>query len=107
MGKVYKAFDPKLKRFVALKFVKGDSDVVVKRFVQEAQSQGQLVHENICRIYEVGEYNQTPYIAMQYISGGNLAENSQLGDGPGHYALGWGYLAIQDYEHAKIHFYKS
>jgi serine/threonine-protein kinase len=76
MGKVYKAFDPKLKRYVALKFVKGDSDDVVKRFIQEAQSQGQLVHENICRIYEVGEYNHTPYIAMQYISGGTLAENA-------------------------------
>lgn len=76
MGKVYKAFDPKLKRYVALKFVKGDSDEVVKRFIQEAQSQGQLIHENICRIYEVGEYHHTPYIAMQYISGGTLAENA-------------------------------
>ncbi len=76
MGKVYKAFDPKLKRYVALKFVKGDSHEVVKRFIQEAQSQGQLIHEHICRIYEVVEYNNTPYISMQYIGGGTLSENA-------------------------------
>jgi len=74
MGKVYKAFDPHLKRFVALKFVKEDSDDVIKRFVQEAQAQGQITHENICRIYEVGEYNNMPYIAMQYIDGPSLFE---------------------------------
>ena len=74
MGKVYKAFDPHLKRYVALKFVKEDSDEVIKRFVQEAQAQGQITHENICRIYEVGEYNNTPYIAMQYIDGPSLLE---------------------------------
>ena len=71
---VYKAFDPHLKRFVALKFVKEDSDDVIKRFVQEAQAQGQITHENICRIYEVGEYNNMPYIAMQYIDGPSLFE---------------------------------
>ena len=74
MGKVYKAFDPHLKRFVALKFVKEDSDNVIKRFIQEAQAQGQITHENICRIYEVGEYNNMPYIAMQYIDGPSLFE---------------------------------
>jgi serine/threonine-protein kinase len=61
MGKVYKAFDPHLKQ-------------VIKRFVQEAQAQGQITHENICRIYEVGEYNNKPYIAMQYINGPSLLE---------------------------------
>ncbi len=74
MGKVYKAFDPHLKRYVALKFVKENSDDVIERFVQEAQAQGQITHENICRIYEVGEYNNTPYIAMQYIDGPSLLE---------------------------------
>jgi serine/threonine-protein kinase len=72
MGKVYKAFDPRLKRHVALKFVKGDSDENVQRFIQEARSQAQLSHENICRIYEVGEFKEAPYIAMQYIEGDTL-----------------------------------
>ncbi|MCP4156429.1 MAG: protein kinase, partial [bacterium] len=72
MGVVYKAFDPQLKRFVALKFVKKDSQDNLKRFVQEAQAQAQLTHKNICRVYEVGEYEDSPYISMQYIDGISL-----------------------------------
>jgi serine/threonine-protein kinase len=77
MANVYKAFDPKLKRFVALKFLKIDSLEMKQRFSQEAQSQARLTHDNICQIYKVGEYGNTPYISMQYISGKPLLDSTR------------------------------
>lgn len=69
MGRVYKAFDPALKRFVALKFIRGDDPELTQRFLNEAQAQARVEHENVCKIYEVGEASGRPYIAMQYIEG--------------------------------------
>jgi serine/threonine-protein kinase len=73
MGRVYKAFDPILKRFVALKFIRGDDPIVRKRFQQEAQSQARIEHENVCKIFEAGEIEGKFYIAMQYIDGATLS----------------------------------
>ena len=69
MGQVYKAFDPNLQRHVALKFILGDNPNLIKRFNQEARAQAQVDHERICKVYEVGEVEGKPYIAMQYIDG--------------------------------------
>jgi serine/threonine protein kinase len=55
MGRVFKAFDPRLKRFVALKFIRGDDPTILKRFQQEAQSQARIEHENVCKVFEAGE----------------------------------------------------
>ncbi|MEW6368469.1 MAG: serine/threonine-protein kinase [Acidobacteriota bacterium] len=74
MGRVYKAVDPVLKRPVALKFLRGDDQRQVERFLQEARAQAQVQHEHICRVYEVGEVQGRHYIAMQYISGQTLAQ---------------------------------
>ena len=69
MARVYKAFDPQLKRYVALKFIRGDNPVLTERLLKEARAQAQLEHEHVCKIYEVGEENGKRYIAMQFIKG--------------------------------------
>lgn len=74
MGKVYKARDPRLDRFVALKFLQCHDKKMIERFLQEARAQAQVEHENICKVYEVGEVQGYPYIAMQFISGLSLKQ---------------------------------
>ena len=72
MGRVYKAFDPRLKRFVALKFIRGDDPDLNRRFLREAQAQARVEHDNVCRVHEVGEVQGRLYIAMPYLEGENL-----------------------------------
>src|SRR6267142_872212 len=74
MGQVYKAFDRKLKRLVALKFVRGADPVQERCFLQEAQAQARVDHAHVCRVYEVGRISNQPYIAMQHIEGKTLRE---------------------------------
>lgn len=77
MGAVYLAYDETLERQVALKIPKfpaGAGDEVVKRFYREARSAAAISHPNICGIYDVGEFEGTHYIAMQYVEGHSLAD---------------------------------
>jgi len=72
MGIVFKATDVSLQRTVAIKFLpdKMSSDEgMVKRFVREARSSARLNHTNIVTVYGVGQYEQTYYIAMEYVDG--------------------------------------
>ncbi len=77
MGNVFKAYDPTLKRYVALKILRRDDPEETKRFLREARAQAQVEHVHVCKVYESGEFEGNPYIAMQYIEGQNLG---QLGD---------------------------
>ncbi len=74
MGKVYQAFDRKLKRPVALKFLRAADAQLETRFLQEAQAQARVEHACVCRVYEAGRIGELPYIAMQYIDGQTLRE---------------------------------
>jgi serine/threonine-protein kinase len=74
MGTVYKAFDPTLGRWVALKFLHRNDGGHAERFLREARAQARVSHPNICQIHEVGEAEGRPYIAMQYVDGRSLGE---------------------------------
>ncbi len=74
VGNVYKAYDPNLKRHIALKILRNEDPEVVQRFLREARAQAQVEHSHVCKIYESGEHEGHPYIAMQYIDGQNLRD---------------------------------
>jgi serine/threonine-protein kinase len=80
-GIVYKAHDPKLDRLVALKILRPElvaleeSGVGLKqRFHQEAVAAGRLTHPAIIAVHDVGEAEGRPFIVMEYIDGGTLAD---------------------------------
>lgn len=75
MGEVYKAHDPSLGRFVALKIMRGpslDDTNARERFIREAQSAGGLRHPNIVTVYDLGDVEEQLYIAMEFIHGQDL-----------------------------------
>ena len=76
MGVVYKAEDLKLRRTVALKFLRDRclSDDERKRFVREAQAAAALQHPNICTIFEVDEVDGQVFFAMAFVEGRTLSE---------------------------------
>lgn len=74
MGQVYRAFDPRLRRLVAIKFIHNATDSSIRRFMQEAQAQARIDHENICKVYEVGEVSGKHFVCMQYIDGKTLKD---------------------------------
>src|SRR5215208_1070942 len=82
MGAVYKAYDTKLQRIVALKLL--PSEYVSqqdrrRRFFQEARAASALNHPHILTVYEVGEDDGRPYIAMEYIEGETLRQKIKSG----------------------------
>jgi len=74
MGEVYKAWDKGLQRYVALKYLRFDDPELVERLFREARAQARIDHPGVCEVYEVGEEDGRPFIAMQYVEGPQLDE---------------------------------
>lgn len=74
MGSLYLAWDAKLERQIAIKVLKEDDQDLRERFAREAKSAARLRHPHIVTIFELGEHEGQPYIAMEYIHGRTLAQ---------------------------------
>ena len=77
MGEVYKAHDPVLNRFVAVKTISaelGADDTLRKRFQREAQSAARLNHPNIITVFDFGEEQGKIYMAMELLEGADLKQ---------------------------------
>lgn len=75
MANVYRAYDPSINRVLAIKVLKRDycrDPDCAKRFLREAKAAGALSHPNIVTIYDVGEIEGFPYIAMELLDGAPL-----------------------------------
>jgi eukaryotic-like serine/threonine-protein kinase len=74
MGTVFRAYDPTLGRLVALKLIRGPDPALAQRLLLEARAQARIGHEHVCEIYEAGEEDGRPYIAMRFVNGASLKE---------------------------------
>ncbi|WP_309644019.1 protein kinase domain-containing protein [Phenylobacterium sp.] len=77
MADVYRAYDPSIRRALAIKVLKDqyrEDPEYASRFLREAKAAGALSHPNIVTIYDVGEVNGYPYIAMELLDGEPLNE---------------------------------
>ncbi len=83
MGTVWLAEDTRLHRRVALKFLQpgiGAGEAAAERLLREARAASALDHPHIATIYEVGDFEGQPFIAMAYYEGETLTD--RLGRGP-------------------------
>ncbi|HJV22196.1 MAG TPA: serine/threonine-protein kinase [Holophagaceae bacterium] len=72
MGRVYKAWDALLEREVALKFIRNDDLLEAQRLLLEARIQAGLDHPAVAKVFEVGDWDGRPFIAMQMVRGETL-----------------------------------
>jgi serine/threonine-protein kinase len=86
MGAVYKAFDPLIKRTLAIKTLRLDIPrnspqykSFIDRFYHEARISGTLSHPNIVTLFDIGEEGGVPYLAMEFVEGETLASILEKG----------------------------
>jgi len=74
MGEVYLARDLRLGRPVAIKLMAKVESSLVEQFMLEAQATARLNHPHIVTVYDIGEVNGAPYLALEYLEGRTLAD---------------------------------
>ena len=80
MATVYKAYDTRLERDVAIKIIRSDLfgksvlNQILKRFEREAKALARLDHPHIIKVFDYGEYQGSPFLVMQYIQSGTLKQ---------------------------------
>jgi len=74
MGVVFRAYDPRLDRKVALKLVRPDVDGATETLLREAQAQARLSNPNVITIYDVGSHQGQVYLAMELVEGTTASE---------------------------------
>lgn len=104
MGVVYRARDETLRRDVALKILAPGTEEASGKgreaLLREARASSALNHPNICTIYEVGEFNQQAYIAMEFVRGEALSGRIPPGGLPTETVLAYGIQTAAALEHA-------
>ncbi len=76
MGEVYRATDIRLGQTVALKFLPeamSHDPAALARFHAEVRIARQVTHPNVCRVYDIGEFQGQPFLSMEFVDGENLA----------------------------------
>ena len=110
MAEVYKAYQLRLDRYVALKFIRPElaaQDGFLPRFEQEAKVLARLSHPNIVHVYDFGEEGRRCYLAMEYVAGSTLKDWLRENAGGQPMALDEALLIIRqvcaalDYAHAQ------
>ena len=72
-GRVYRAFDPNVNRYVAVKVLSSQSDPeMLNRFRDESKTAGKLDHENIVKVYDAELQDGVPYLVMELLDGETL-----------------------------------
>src|ERR1700677_3054715 len=79
MGFVYRAWDARLHREVAIKLLHSEYTMpgMRERFLREARAASALNHPNICTIFDIGEQNGEPYLVMELLEGETLKDRIQ------------------------------
>jgi serine/threonine-protein kinase len=79
MGRVFLAYDPEIDRRVAIKTIQifaalpeSERAEARERFLREARSAGKLLHPGIVTVFDVGEADGVPYLAMEFVEGATL-----------------------------------
>src|SRR5262245_64884791 len=82
MGTVYRGRDEKLERDVAIKVMQTDDEEARTRFLKEGRAAAKLQHPNIVTIYELGEHEGAPYMALELLEGVDLQRAIEAGIRP-------------------------
>ena len=93
MGLVFRAWDRRLQREVAIKLLQENYQMpgMRERFLQEARAASALNHPHICTIFDIGEQDGNPYLVMELLEGETLKERIVRGAMPAEDILSFGW----------------
>ncbi len=80
MGAVWRSWDTKLIRWVAVKFLSSTNEQSIRRFEREAQLSAQLRHSNIASVHDVNKNEGRYYLVMDYIDGPSIGQAELSGN---------------------------